>query len=77
MPSGAQGDSRRPPPGFAYMVNLTTDEEDMDKAPATPPANISDSDGDMKTGDEDDLLVYTGEGRDGAASSSDDGFEHI
>jgi len=62
------------------MVDLTadadTEEEDMDEAPATPPPNVSD--GDMETGDEDDLLAYTGEGRDNATSSSnDDGFQHV
>jgi len=31
----------------------------------------------METGDEDDLFAYTGEGRHGATSSSDDGFEHV
>jgi len=49
----------------------------MDEAPATPPPNVSDSDGDMETGDEDDLLAYTGEGCGGADSSDEDGFQHV
>jgi len=48
----------------------------MDEAPATPSPNGSDG-SDMETDEEAELLAYTGEGRDGAASSSDDGYEHI
>jgi len=61
------------------MVDLTadTEEEDMDEAPATPPPNLSDSDGDMETGDEDNLLAYTGEGCGGTDSSDEDGFQHV
>jgi len=64
------------------MVDLTadadTEEEEMDEAPATPPPNVSeDGSSTMRTDKEEDLLAYTGEGRDGAASSSDDGFEHV
>jgi len=40
-PSGAQGGPRRPPPEFADIVDLTTDEEDIDEAPATPPLPTS------------------------------------
>jgi len=62
------------------MVDLTADEEEMDDAPATPPPNVS-TDGsgeEMETDDEEDLLAYTGEGRDSAASSSDeDGFQRL
>jgi len=61
------------------LVDLTTDadEEEMDDAPATLPPKVS-TDGsgeEMETDEEEDLLAYTGEGRDGA-DSSDDGFEH-
>jgi len=51
----------------------------MDKAPVTPPPNVSDSEGDMETGDEDDLLAYTGTGGDGAdtSSSDDNGLQHV
>jgi len=54
------------------MVDLTVvadTEEDMDEAPATPPPNVSDSEGDMETDDEDELLAYAGQ----ADSSDDDG----
>jgi len=35
------------------MVDLTADtEEEMDEAPATPPPNVSDSEGDMDTDEE-------------------------
>jgi len=44
----------------------------MDEAPATPPPNVSNSVGDMETDEEADLLASPG-----AASSSDDGFEHV
>jgi len=61
------------------MVDLTadtdTEEEGMDEAPATPSPNVSDG-SNMDTDEEEDLLAYTGEGRDGA-DSSDDGFEHV
>jgi len=63
------------------MVDLTAaadTEEDMDEAPATPSPNVSeDGSSEMETDEEAELLAHTGEGRDGAASSSDDGFEHI
>jgi len=61
------------------MVDLTAEEdEEMDDAPATPPPNVSDSDREeMETGDEDDLLAYTGEGHGGDDSSEDDGFQHV
>jgi len=73
----AQGGPRRPPPGFPDLVDLTTDadEEEMDDAPATPSPNVSDDgsgEDSMETDEEEDLLAYTGEGRDGA-----DGFEHV
>jgi len=39
-PGFAQGEPRRPPPGFADLVDLTadvdTEEKEMDEAPATP-----------------------------------------
>jgi len=39
-------------------VDLTADtEKDMDEAPATPPPNVSDSEGDMDTDEEEDLLA--------------------
>jgi len=71
-PSGARGGPPRPPPGF---VDLTTEEdEDMGEAPATPPPNISDdSDQQMDTDEEENLLSY-GIGRD--SSSDEDGFQH-
>jgi len=74
-PSGAQGGPLRPPPGFE-TVDLTPDadtEEDVDEAPAIPPPNVSDSEGDMETDDEDKLLPYAGE----ADSSDDDGSAHV
>jgi len=83
-PSGAlraQGGPHRPPPGFPEMVDLTadadTEEEEMDEAPVTPSPNVSDDGSTMHTDEEEDILAYHGLDRDGAASSSDDGFEHI
>jgi len=59
------------------MVDLTADtEEDMDEAPATPPPNVSDSEGDMDTDEEEDILAYHGLDRDGD-DSSDDGFQRV
>jgi len=59
-------------------VDLTTEEdEDMGEAPATPPPNISDdSDQEMATDEEEDLLSY-GIGRDHNDSSDEDGFQHV
>jgi len=79
-PSGAQDGPHRPPPGFLEMVNLTadadTEKEEMDKAPVTPSPNVSDG-SDTKTDEDKDVLTYTGEGRDGADSSDEDGFQHV
>jgi len=59
------------------MVDLTANtEEEMDEAPATPSPNVSDG-SEMETGDEDDLLAYTGEGRGIADSSEKDRFQHV
>jgi len=64
------------------MVDLTagadTEEEEMDEAPATPPPNVSDSEGDMDTDEEDDILAYHGLDRaDTDDSSDEDGFQHV
>jgi len=63
------------------MVDLTadadTEEEEMEEAPATPSPNVSDDGSTMDTDEEEDILRYHSLDRDGAASSSDDGFEHI
>jgi len=45
----------------------------MDEAPATPPPNISDSEGDMETDEEADVLASPG----AASSSDDEGFLHV
>jgi len=45
----------------------------MDDAPATPPPNVSDSEGDMETDEKADLLASPG----AASSSDDDGFQHV
>jgi len=59
------------------MVDFTADtEEEMDEVPVTPSPNVSDG-SEMETGDEEDLLAYTGEGRDGDDSSDEDGFQHV
>jgi len=59
------------------MVDLTADtEEELDEAPVTPSPKVSDG-SEMETGNEDDLLAYTGEGRDGDNSSDEDGFQHV
>jgi len=75
-PLGARGGPRRPPPGF---VDLTADadeeEENMDKAPATPSPNVSNGD-EMDTDDEEDLLPYHGMDHD-HSSSDEDGFQHV
>jgi len=61
------------------MVDLRadadTEEEEMDKAPTTPSPNVSADGSTMDTDDEMDILAY--QGLDRAASSSDDGFEHV
>jgi len=61
------------------MVDLTadSDEEGMDEAPATPSPKVSedDSSAEMHTEDE-DALLYTGQGQQND-SSSDDVFKHI
>jgi len=61
------------------MVDLTADadreEEEMEEAPATPSFNVSDDGSTMDTDKEEDILAY--HGLDRAASSSEDGFEHI
>jgi len=58
-------------------VDLT--EEDykaMMDAPASPPPNVSDdSDANMDTDEEEDLLAYHGMSRD--SSSDEDGFQHV
>jgi len=77
-PSGAQGGSRRPPPGFE-TVDLTADadteeEKYKDEAPATPPPNISDSKGDMETDEKAGLLASPCTNN---SSSDDDGFQHV
>jgi len=60
------------------MVDLTADrEEEMDEAPATHPLNVSDSEGDMDTDEEEDILAYHGLDRDGADSSDENGFQHV
>jgi len=58
------------------IADADTEEEEMEEAPTTPSPNVSDG-SDMETDEEAELLAYTGEGRDGPASSSDDGFEHV
>jgi len=62
-------------------VDLTADadneEEEMVEAPATPSPNVSDDGSTMDTDEEQDILAYHGLDRDGAASSSEDRFEHI
>jgi len=61
-------------------VNLTidvdTEEEDMEKAPTTPSPNVSEhkSSAEMDT-DEEDAILYTGEGQ--QSDHSSDGFKHI
>jgi len=54
------------------------EEENMDEAPTTPSPNTSEdgsSDGaDMDT-DEEDAILYTGQGQ--QSDHSSDGFEHI
>jgi len=56
------------------MVDLTADantkEEELDEAPATPSPNVSDSERDMETDEEADLLASPG----AASSSDDDGY---
>jgi len=60
------------------MVDLTADtEEDMDEVPATPPPNVSDSEGVMDTDEEEDLLAYHGIDRNNDSSSDEDGFQHV
>jgi len=61
-------------------VDLTADadseeEEQMDATLATPPPNVSDSEGDMETDEEADLLASPGRTND--ESSSDDGFQQV
>jgi len=46
------------------------------EALTTPSPNVSDG-SEMETDEEDDLLAYTGEGRGGADSSGEDGFQHV
>jgi len=57
---------------------LTADaEEDMDAAPSTPSPNVSEDGSNMEANEEEDLLAYTGEGRNGADSSDEDGVQHV
>jgi len=59
-------------------VDLTADaeeDEDMDESPASPPPNVSDSEGNMETDEEEDLLAYHGMNHD--SSSDEDGFQHV
>jgi len=53
------------------------DSDGMDDTPATPPPNVSEdgSGSEMATDEEQDILAYTGLGRD--EDSSSDGFERI
>jgi len=73
----AQGGPHRLPPGFVDLTADTDeDDEEMDSTLATPPPNISDdSEGNMDTDEEEDLLAYHGLNRD--SSSDEDGFQHV
>jgi len=48
----------------------------MKAAPSTPSPNVSEEGTEMVTDEEEDLLAYTGLGREDDASSKD-GFEHV
>jgi len=47
----------------------------MEAAPSTPSPNASENSSDMDTDEEEDLLAYTGLGRD--EDGSRDSFEHV
>jgi len=56
-------------------VDLTEDEE-MEDTPASPPPNVTDdSDANMDTDEEEDLLAYRNLNR--GDSSDEDGFQHV
>jgi len=47
----------------------------MDEAPATPSPNVSDDDSEAMNTDDEDAILYTGQGQ--QSESSSDGFQHV